>query len=108
MTKDQVRGECVEQSVACLFFALGNRYYLSTHSTDVLVGSQQDLQSSHTCRDGNQVEQFGGLIEIDRVWLLACQGRHASPYVTSKWFDVFQRNRFDLLIAGRLRQGFEV
>ena len=80
---------------------LGDRDDSGVRHPDVVVGGEQDLETPQSRRDRDHIEQLGGLVNIDRVVLLASQCRHATPDVASQRLDLLQRHRVDLLVPGR-------
>jgi hypothetical protein len=51
---------------------------MTFHGSNVVFGSEQDLQSSHSCRYGDDIADLRQLIDLDRIIFL---GR-AAPVVS--------------------------
>src|ERR1700730_15097493 len=91
---------------ACLAFC--NGYDPSLDGTNVVFGSQQDLQPAHPCTYRDYIADFRELIDVYRILLLKSQSGASAANVTGRGLYFLQRNHVEFAIAGPMCESLEV
>ncbi len=75
---------------------------------EVIGGREQELQAALAGGDGDDVEEFDGLVGEGGEGLLRAHDGDSAADVAGERLDVFEGGEFDLLCAGCVGQFFQV
>jgi len=91
-----------------VYFAFCNSDDLSMDGTNVVFGSQQDLQPPHPCRYRDYVADFRKLVDVYGVIFLARQSGNSPANVAGRGLHLLQGKHVDLPIPGLMCERLEV